>query len=919
MGVQVPLVAPKIFLNFILAQKNIILLAYQYKGMKGLKAFLPVLLVPLAFYGADGAVVSSQKRAPSQRQTESVQTSARKKDSATRQTTQRTKQSTTVRERTPNSTAQQARNATAQRRGVATREKTQPKTATQSRAALVKNARNSAAQISTRVARTGLSARNATSIQAVLSRDYSKCREVFNSCMDEFCANKDAQLKRCACSVRHSEFNKTKSSLNAVEDKLLNFSQRLLTVNMNKEDAEAINQETAGEIAFNTKDTSESKKMLDEIAKKLNTSFNDNNFNQNLGAISLSLNIDSAFDSIDSLSGANTTTKIGTALYSAALPVCREMATEVCSTEELDIAESSYQLMIEQDCNTVAKTYQAKVDQARTKVLESSALLDMSRLDVHQKKNSDDMLACKTKMLDMLTDSSICGKDLQKCLDTTGHFINPATGQAFLTADLYLLQETIQRPTGDLTWQTVPGNSSFINFLNTKKEYLEPATENCQDVADDVWNAFLDDALAQIKLAQNTKLEEIRHSCFTLVSECVDEANDTIADFDARALSLFSISADQTANQMCNDVRNACTALIDNIDGTTNNWGDGITGILASKTYEAVLQTCRTVGENCIIQTCQSPTGNFDLCMNTDSINRRTVLTRKACWGQVLDCVASAGNDTLLEIQKEHPIDDSTAFYTEIYGNANDVFDFCQTECATPASLSCYKCRITESIWGNCQDSPISLVSENNILAPISGETGTLMSWLAKNTATNSCYAYASNCAEYITVSNNIKNCCDTVSMTENGLHICCNTDNTIPTENDTGAVFGSGDTAVLDGNRICAPVAISGKANLLYTVTNTIPGTARKVINSVYCMGNIEAGTGNQINCNGTLIKVESKNGSLRFYRLETNNFVPLNMSYVDGSDKLCSFTESGSVGQWTNNGQQCSVQYPQGYHLYY
>ena len=104
-----------------------------------------------------------------------------------------------------------------------------------------------------------------------------------------------------------------------------------------------------------------------------------------------------------------------------------------------------------------------------------------------------------------------------------------------------------------------------------------------------------------------------------------------------------------------------------------------------------------------------------------------------------------------------------------------------------------------------------------------------------------------------------------------------------------------------------------------MYTVTNTIPGTARKVINSVYCMGDIKAGTGNQINCNGTLIKVESKNGSLRFYRLETNNFVPLNMSYVDGSNTLCSFTESGSVGQWTNNGQQCSVQYPQGYHLYY
>ena len=127
--------------------------------------------------------------------------------------------------------------------------------------------------------------------------------------MDEFCANKDTQLKRCACSSRIHEFDSTKQNLANVEEKLMDFSQRLITVNMEREDAEALYKPTEGELAYATDDTSASKKMLDEIAKKLNTSFNDSNFDQSLNAISLSLNMDSAFDTIDSMAGASTTAK----------------------------------------------------------------------------------------------------------------------------------------------------------------------------------------------------------------------------------------------------------------------------------------------------------------------------------------------------------------------------------------------------------------------------------------------------------------------------------------------------------------------------------------------------------------------------------------------------------------------------------
>lgn len=723
--------------------------------MKGLRAFLPILVAPLVFCGSDGVAVPAQRQAISPRQQSNTVDTAPRNDSSARQSAQRSRQPASVKERgtrnvqTP---VKQSRNVISQPRGITTRGATQQsetvtgaRTATPVAASTVKL--TATPKLSSRVARATTTARNAATAQnavtaqSIMSRDYSKCREVFNNCMDEFCVNKDTQLKRCACSVRHSEFNKTKASLDAAEDKLLDFSQRLLTVNMDKEDAQAITQATEGELAYNIKDTSESKKLLDEISKKLNTSFNDNNFNQGLNSISLSLNMDAAFDNIDSLSGASTTTKIGTALYSAALPVCREMGAEVCNPDELSIAESSYQLMIEQDCNTVAKTYQAQVDQARSKIMESSALLDMSRLNVHQKRNFDDSLTCKSKMLDMLTDASVCGDNMHKCLDTTGHFINPTTGQAFLTTDLYLLQDTLQRPSVDLTWKTVPANSGFVNFLNTKKEYLAPALENCQDIADMVWDSFLDDALAQIKLAQDAKLEEVRRSCTTLVAECIDDANETIADFDARALSIFSISADKTANQMCNDVRNACTVLIDNLDGVngTTSWGDGVTGVMASKTYDSIMQNCRVVGENCIVQACQSLTGNFDLCTDTDSVNRKHILNLSACWDKILNCVNSTDDDTLTRIQHEHPIGDE--FYTELYGGVS-THDFCANDCAdaNATSLECYKCRITERIWGNCDADPNQTGRGKMILKPT--QATTLLSWFAEKTHNDSCDAY---------------------------------------------------------------------------------------------------------------------------------------------------------------------------------
>ncbi len=571
---------------------------------------------------------------------------------------------------------------------------------------------------------------------------YSKCRDTFYDCMDEFCANKDAQLKRCACSARHNEFDQIQERMNLIEKEMLEFNERLLTVNMDKEDALAISQATEGELAFATEDDSESKGILAEIADKLNKETSQTQTENSLAAISLSLNVDSAFDSIDFMMGSDTVLKEGVDLYNAALPVCLDIANEICDAESIELIQSGYQMSIEQDCNTVAKAFDNMQTQAAAQIHEGSALLDMSRLNTYQTKNSDDILTCKKKMLEMMYSTSVCGDDLSKCLDITGQYIDPTTGGAFLSSNLSNLANLITRPAGDLDWSDVPGNLSFVTHLESKKKYLEPAMENCQDVSSLVWEDFIEDALGQIKLAQDAKIEEMRQSCTKLTSQCLIDSNEDIADFDARALSIFGVWSDKTANEMCSEIRTSCTALLNNTGGGNDTWVDGIDGISLEQTYLAVLQTCTQVGKSCMTQACESISGNFGLCESVSSENRHDILQQDLCWAEVNECIETAGIDKITEIYNTYSVNQT--FYNELYDAGATPYSACEVAEVDPTDESAMAlCRIAEKIWGNCDDDPTeTTLTENKILTP-KDDTETLMSWFATNTntagATDSC------------------------------------------------------------------------------------------------------------------------------------------------------------------------------------
>ena len=356
--------------------------------------------------------------------------------------------------------------------------------------------------------------------------------------------------------------------------------------------------------------------------------------------------------------------------------------------------------------------------------------------------------------------------------------------------------------------------------------------ENCENISDYVWKSFIEDALSQIKLAQEAKLEEMRQACTTLTTKCLDETADSISKFDSRALSIFGIAADKTVNSMCADIKNACTALL-NTSGDGTGWDAGITAIANQKTYDTIISTCREVGRTCITQACTSVSGSFGLCEDIDkSINRKSIINRTACWNDVVQCVASAGESALTQIQQSNPLEqilplsgttNKYAYYPSLYGisqyeteastidngqkiissaitvinssseiitacsnysSSNCVHDICATECEgdtdnKTVSNACYTCRLAERIWGNCEVPSTTVLDKptahNKIKRPLSAsgsydDEGTLLSWFAKNTGTldKKHSCRASDCADGLKM-NAAGQCVEESRITESG------------------------------------------------------------------------------------------------------------------------------------------------------
>ena len=460
---------------------------------------------------------------------------------------------------------------------------------------------------------------------------YAACRDAYATCMDQFCANANDTYRRCFCSSRFTEFRDTEDALDRAKTLLMQFEDNNLNaVDKSAAEVDAMYSATVGETAIKS-DTSGAAKILDEIGDLLSGKKAKNN-NASLGLIT----IDTLTGEIDDIWGDNGGSSVfatsgsaqslsemeGEALYNASNNQCVGMIADNCQSDAvLQMARSSYSIMITQDCNAYEKKIDKQREAVKQTVRTAEKYLREARLDEYRSHNSADVNECIAKVKDAILADTACGDGYKRCLDYTGKYINATTGDPIYTINLHNLTTLIKLPENS-TDVLKGANTQFDKFLDGYRVYATRALETCRDKADTVWTEFKRSALIEIAQAQDEKLESVKMSCVSTIKDCYDTIGGQIKEFDDTTAKAAGATGAYAAKAMCQEKVAACASLyggnvtcqFDNDGKITNANACGLGALfdfVNSVDDTRVAEACDTAVDNYLSELCTPTSGTY--------------------------------------------------------------------------------------------------------------------------------------------------------------------------------------------------------------------------------------------------------------------------------------------------------------------
>ena len=432
--------------------------------------------------------------------------------------------------------------------------------------------------------------------------EYEQCKSAYFSCMDQFCQLKNDDYRRCSCSNRVFDLDEIRDVMQDANDQLTVFTENLDVVGMTAEQATAMKTASEGENAL-TADTSASKQLLQAIMNSIRGE--DSSVSgkySDLNSITLAFDTANAFGTADS--GQIIATYNGQNLYNAVYPQCREAVRADCTDAQLQRAITAYLMAIEQDCNTVQSAIENQQKEMKSAVRESSALLDLARVENRQNHNSSDMATCLTNVENAILSEEVCGAGYHKCLDN-GEFIDVSTGAPIAGVEnFYELGNLLKFADGidaaDQKLSKITSNKSFVtNFETRVKKFAKPELDKCVEIADTVWEEYLDKAMLDIYYAQQSKVNEIKQGCFDFVSACYmngeSALTEAMAELTGDASVILQPDKVTLSTEMCRDYINSCNMMFYEETGGQNI----ITDYIDNRQETDTLTACRAVVKQC--------------------------------------------------------------------------------------------------------------------------------------------------------------------------------------------------------------------------------------------------------------------------------------------------------------------------------
>lgn len=267
------------------------------------------------------------------------------------------------------------------------------------------------------------------------------CQDQYNECMDQFCMVVDANQKRCSCSANLSKYVKSEQAVKEANTELNEVAQRIRYVGLSADEIRAIMEETeAEEVLSSTKDTSETRSVLEEIEDMIRDPVSSSaNYTEN-ETFGLDMNLDFSSDdsdmfSLDFLTGNSSSSMAnlrGAELYKAAKKRCNTVLTQ-CNEAGATSTQitGNYDLAIDKDCVAYEQGLTKMNETLLSNVRSANRMLQKARLAVLQNKNLYDAKGCVAALNTCMTDDMVCGENYYKCIDPTRRYIDE-NGQVVL-------------------------------------------------------------------------------------------------------------------------------------------------------------------------------------------------------------------------------------------------------------------------------------------------------------------------------------------------------------------------------------------------------------------------------------------------------------------------------------------------------
>lgn len=468
----------------------------------------------------------------------------------------------------------------------AARTTTNRNTTTVSRAATT-NARTGISRSATKATQSSRISR-AAQLSDTFSVGYNACRDAYFTCMDQFCANANDTYRRCICSARLDEIKTKQRALANAADQIQDFKDlNIEAIPKTPAEVNAMLSASEGEYAASiAKDTSESAKKLAGISDVLT-----NTKSKSLsmaGTLDIAGDINAIWATTNLASGANIANLTGETLYNAVHSQCVDLVANHCESKStLNMVVSAYGMYIENDCTILANALGKQKTTANMTIRETEREMNQARLENYNAHNSTSINDCVAKVRVDITADTACGKDYIHCLDTSGLYLNKSTGEPIYSPDFYQL-ETMASLTGDILKNQT--NRLLVAELNRKRVFAEKSLSTCTDLADEVWDEFMRQAITEIYQGQQSRIRQVKEECLDVVNKCYDEKTASLRDFTNTDEQLLLGSRLELSEQLCREKLTACSNL----------YGGGSTGL------QELIDTMYNITSQKIAQNCAS-------------------------------------------------------------------------------------------------------------------------------------------------------------------------------------------------------------------------------------------------------------------------------------------------------------------------